>query len=416
MNRFAWSMALRSLRYNIGQTFLTMGIVTISVTLMIGLSTLMQGIQQRITTVITESMPHISILPEERHPQAAWQIPAMQKAGRLYIGESFKLAQQKRKIEDWQEWEARLRVFDPQVTASAPVVSEQAILFRGAQPHAVAVTGVYPESFNKVVEINDKIIAGRFFGLTTGQIAIGEGIANDLSVKLGDKIRLVNTEGASMTFLVVGVFSTGNRRVDLTTVYVPLRDAQSLFGLATAISALYLKIKDIYQARDLAVRLRHRVPFDVRSWMEDNQGFLNAMSSQNMTTNIILLLTTIAAGFGIASILIMSVVSKLRELGILKAMGATRAQIISVFTLQGLIISFLGACIGTGFGIGLAYFLNSFRTRAATGQMIQMFSVELRPSVILGAFSIAMLVGFLAALYPAARAARVNPIDVIRGA
>jgi lipoprotein-releasing system permease protein len=418
MNRFAWSMALRSLRHNIGQTLLTMGIVMISVTLIIGLSTMMEGMQSRITTTITESMPHITILPEERIPQAAWQIPALQKKGEptLYIGKSFRMSNQIRKLENWNTWEQRFASFDPLVRAVVPVVSEQAILFRGALPTAVSITGVVPEEYDKVIQIQDKLIGGKFFGLNTGQIVIGIGVADDLSVQIGDKVRLVNANSESVTFTVAGIFATGARMRDRSSAYIPLRDAQSLFGLSTAISAFYIKLGEIYQAKRLAVRLRQRVPFEVRSWMEDNENFLTAMQSQNVTTNIILLLTTIAAGLGIASILIMSVVSKMRELGILKAMGATRAQIIGVFTLQGLIISFLGACMGTGVGMGLAHYLTSFKRRDSLGRLVSIFSVEVKPSVILAAFFIAMVVGLLAALYPAWRASRVNPIEVIRGA
>lgn len=418
MNRFAWSMALRSLRHNIGQTLLTMGIVMISVTLIIGLSTMMEGMQSRITTTITESMPHITILPEERIPQAAWQIPALQKKGEptLYIGKSFRMSNQIRKLENWNTWEQRFASFDPLVRAVVPVVSEQAILFRGALPTAVSITGVVPEEYDKVIQIQDKLIGGKFFGLNTGQIVIGIGVADDLSVQIGDKVRLVNANSESVTFTVAGIFATGARMRDRSSAYIPLRDAQSLFGLSTAISAFYIKIGEIYQAKRLAVRLRQRVPFEVRSWMEDNENFLTAMQSQNVTTNIILLLTTIAAGLGIASILIMSVVSKMRELGILKAMGATRAQIIGVFTLQGVIISFLGACMGTAVGMGLANYLTSFKRRDTLGRLVSVFSVEVKPSVILTAFLIAMVVGLLAALYPAWRASRVNPIEVIRGA
>ncbi len=418
MNRFAWSMALRSLRHNIGQTLLTMGIVMISVTLIIGLSTMMEGMQSRITTTITESMPHITILPEERIPQAAWQIPALQKKGAptLYIGKSFRMSNQIRKLENWNTWEQRFASFDPLVRAVVPVVSEQAILFRGALPTAVSITGVVPEEYDKVIQIQDKLIGGKFFGLNTGQIVIGIGVADDLSVQIGDKVRLVNANSESVTFTVAGIFATGARMRDRSSAYIPLRDAQSLFGLSTAISAFYIKLGEIYQAKRLAVRLRQRVPFEVRSWMEDNENFLTAMQSQNVTTNIILLLTTIAAGLGIASILIMSVVSKMRELGILKAMGATRAQIIGVFTLQGVIISFLGACMGTGVGMGLAHYLTSFKRRDSLGRLVSIFSVEVKPSVILAAFLIAMVVGLLAALYPAWRASRVNPIEVIRGA
>jgi lipoprotein-releasing system permease protein len=151
--------------------------------------------------------------------------------------------------------------------------------------------------------------------------------------------------------------------------------------------------------------------------MRDNKPILTAMQSQETTFNLILLLTTIAAGFAIASILIMAVVSKFKELGILKAMGATRMQIVSIFTLQGALLSFLGGLVGTGLSILFIKFLHTFESRDEAGFASKTFSiVEINVTIIFVAIGIAVLVGFLAALYPAWRAAKVNPIEVIRGA
>jgi lipoprotein-releasing system permease protein len=109
------------------------------------------------------------------------------------------------------------------------------------------------------------------------------------------------------------------------------------------------------------------------------------------------------------------VVSKFRELGILKAMGATRLQILGVFTIQGTLLAAVGGIGGAVLGIALCLHLGSIRTTAsATGRLVQLFPMDLTPAVILQALAIAVGVGFFASLYPAWRAARVDAIEVIR--
>lgn len=416
-NRFAWSMAIRHLRHNVGQTLLTMAIVAVSVILLILLSTLTHGIQGTITNAVTESLAHISIQPNEYTPTAAWKLPSKQKGGKLYVGTLYQTDQQTRKIDDWTRWVPRLRKMDPNIIGVSPTVESQAILFRGSQPRSVSITGVNPREHNKVIELQSKLIQGKYFGMSTGQIVIGKMMADELGLKLGDKLRMVASEGNTASYTLVGLFRTGNRMMDRRMAFVPLRDAQSLFGMGTSVNKISLKLKRIFEANQLADTIAARVPYDIHSWMRDSKGILTAMKSQETTFNLILLLTTIAAGFAIASILIMAVVSKFKELGILKAMGASRMQIISIFTLQGVLLSLLGSLAGTGLSVLFIKYLHTFESRDDAGYTAKTFSiVEINPSIILMAIGIAMLVGFLAALYPAWRAAKVDPIEVIRGA
>ena len=204
--------------------------------------------------------------------------------------------------------------------------------------------------------------------------------------------------------------------MDKQTVFLPIRDAQSLFQLGNAVTSISIKLKDVFEANNLADRLKYRIPYEVNSWMRDNSRLLSAMESQGQTTLLILIMTTIAAGFAIASILIMAVVSKLKELGILKAMGATRKQIIAIFTIQGTLLSALGAILGSIGGIALTRFLFTIQSRDESGRLNRMFSIELEYSVVLLAIGIAIFIGWIAALYPAWKASRIDPIEVIRGA
>ncbi|MHB1309595.1 MAG: ABC transporter permease [Limisphaerales bacterium] len=149
--------------------------------------------------------------------------------------------------------------------------------------------------------------------------------------------------------------------------------------------------------------------------MRENQSVLSGLRAQTQSVNLILGCTIVAAGLGIASILIMSVLGRQREIGILKAMGATARQITTVFALQGLLLALLGGLIGAGLGSALSHWLKTIKTSAsATGRLVEVFPMALTPRLLATALITALVVGLLAAIYPAWRAARVNAIEVIR--
>lgn len=412
LDYFAWSVAVRNLRSNIGQNLLTMGVVAINVTLIIFLSALIGGLQRRLINNVTGAIPHITVRTPEKTPLALWDLPAFSRPEIAYAGEAIKLQVQERKIEDWQVWMNRLPSYDTSILALSPVIERQGIAVRGSQRMAVAVAGVVPEQHNAVVDIQTKLVRGRFFGLNAGEVAVGYKLAEDFAVRLGDKIRLINSFGQTATYTISGIFDTGFKAVDSSTAFITLRDAQSLFRLGNAVTVIGLKLKDIFAAEELARRLRQQVPYEVTSWMQDNQSLLSGLRAQSQSSNLILIFTTIASGFGIASIMIMAVVSKFREIGILKAMGARRRQIIGIFAIQGILLAILGGIIGTGIGLGLCLFLRGLRMSENTAEL---FPVEITPQTVVIALAVATLVGFVAALYPAWRASRINAIEVIRG-
>ena len=414
---FAWSIAVRHLRYGILQTLLTLGVVAISVTLIIFLASLIRGLQIRLIDTVTGSIPQIVISQGQREPITPWQIPGADDDEQLYRGRIPTLEQQRRTIEDWRMWVDRLEDFDPRVTAVSPIASGQGILARGQNRASVLITGVIPERQNRVVDIQSNLQEGRFLGLLPGEVAIGYTIADDLGLELGDVVRITSAENVSDSFTVRGIFRTGYPVVDASTAYVPLGDAQSLLELQRAVTSIGVKLNDVFAANDIARRMRLQVPYDVESWMEENQALLSALQNQTQTTTLILLFTTIAASFGIASILITSVTSKLREIGILKAIGATQKQILGIFTLESTLMATLGGLLGVGLGVGLS--IASYRYRLAAAppdRRADVFPIDLSPGLVLGAFAAAIVVGFVASLYPAWRAAKVNAIEVIRGA
>lgn len=413
---FTRSVALRHLRYSVGQSLLTVGVVAISVLLIVYLHTTISGTQQRIVRSTTGALPHITIEPPERTPVAAWDIPGVAGPEVLYIGEVVNLPRALARIEDWKMWLPYLDRADPQITAVSPIASGQAFLFRGSRQQSVGVLGIMPERHNGIVEIEANLLpGGRFLRMSSGDLVLGARLASDFGLKLRDKVRLVGPSGLSMNFTVAGIFATGLGRIDDGQVLMTLRDGQSLLQLGGSISSFGLKLRNLYVADDVARREATRLPFKVRSWVEDNPQLFGTLRAQGLTRDLILLMSTIASGFGIASILVMVVTSKYREIGILKAMGATPQEVKWIFVLEGLMLAVIGCLVGVPLGVAVLELLGNLKSVGPGGRVEQVFQLEIDPLLIVAACVIAITTGAIASYFPARRAAQVDPMQVIRG-
>jgi len=412
---FTLSVALRHLRFGVGQSLLTIGVVAISVLLIIYLQTVIGGLQTRLIRNTTGAIPHVTLEPAERAPIGAWRLPQADP-GVLYVGETVNLPKAQAKIEDWRIWVEAFDKPEAGFTAVSPVVSGTAFMFRGARRQSVRVQGVIPARHNKVVDIESNLESGRFVELVSGEVAMGRKLARDFGLKMRDKLRLVGPQGQTLSVTVGGIYDTGFGQVDDGVLFMTQRDGQSLLALGTAVSLIGLRVPDIYDAELRAKDLEGRVPFKVRSWIGDNPNLFRNLTSQSQTSNLILVMAVIAAGFGIASILIMSVTGKFREIGILKAMGATPQEIQTIFVVEGFLLAVLGCVAGVPLAIVLLEGLANVRSIGPDGRATPVFDIEILPSVLLGASAIAVLTGAIAAWFPARQAGSVDPMQVIRGA
>jgi lipoprotein-releasing system permease protein len=153
----------------------------------------------------------------------------------------------------------------------------------------------------------------------------------------------------------------------------------------------------------------------VRSWIGDNPNVFRTLAAQDQTIDMVLVSTIIAAGFGIASILIMSVTGKYREIGILKAMGATPGEIQTIFVVEGFLLAVLGCGVGIPAGIAILEALRNVRAPGPGGRLTEVFLIQIDPWLLAGAAAVAVTVGVVAAFFPARRAGGVDPMQVIRG-
>ena len=399
---FVWLVCLRYLREGRMQTVLILAGVTGGVAVIIFLTTLISQLQASIIDRTLGSQAHIVLKP----PQAV-------NAQSFKPGETAALvqprAQRLRSIDQW-EAHARLAEQTPGVVAVSPIVSGAGFALRADASQPIVVLGVDAVRYQRIVKMEKYVRLGRF-DVGGNQTVIGIDLAKDLGVTLGDKIRLVTVDNRDDWLTVVGIFDIGNRDLNRRWVFTSLKMAQSLLNLPGGITQIDLRIFNLFDAEKMALQLQARTGLTADSWMQTNAQLLTALKSQSVSNNLIRFFVTVIVGVGIASVLVVSVVQKQKEIGILRAMGATPRSVMTIFLLQGGLYGLVGSAMGSGLAYGLILFFSTM-TRNADGTSL--LSPEMDPAVILQAGALAMTIGLLAAALPARRAARLDPVVAIR--
>jgi lipoprotein-releasing system permease protein len=274
----------------------------------------------------------------------------------------------------------------------------------------VVLQGVQPDAYRRVVKMDDYMTRGRFDVSGSGAL-IGTDLAQDLGVSVGDKLRVTSASGRSETLDITGLFDMGNRDLNRRWVFVTLKLGQTLLDLPGGVSNLDLTVKDLFSANQVAAALRAQTALTVDSWMETNSGLLNALSNQTVSNNLIRSFVVIIVALGISSVLVVSVVQKQREIGILRAMGAGRRRIMTVFLLQGGLVGLVGSVLGSALAFSLLVVFSRVFKSPDGGSL---FSAQLDPMLVLLASVVACGVGLAAAAIPARSAARMDPVQAIR--
>ena len=408
MNPFALFesiVAFRFMREGLTQTLLIISGVALGGGVIIFMSALLAGLQANIIRRTLNFQAPIQIMAPD---QVARPLRGQEPAAVAALVQP--RSQQLRSLDQWQKVRANVeRMRD--VIGAAPVVTGPGFAQRGEATRSVSIIGIEPESYFKVIALPEKIVAGRD-DLGPIDIVIGTELAKDLGAVVGDKLVLATASGAHATLTVIGIFDFGNKGVNERNVYVALRTAQNLLDLAGGATSIDVKVRDPFAAETTAQAIRESGDLRVDSWIVTNAQFFSAMAAQILANTLIRVFVGITVALGIASVLVVSVVQKSKEIGILRAMGTARAQVLRVFLIQG---GFMGL-VGSLFGSLLAWiFLLLWRGVARNPDGTPLFVVVIEPWLFAVACLAATLVGVLAAVVPARRAARLDPAVAIRG-
>jgi lipoprotein-releasing system permease protein len=408
--RFETTLALRHLITGGGQTVLTIGAVATGVIVIVFLTALIFGIRARLTEMLTEQIPHVTVRVKDLEPVPLSELSDLQSA--MSSTRIEKQAPQLKFIDDWQHVVDVIRTI-PNVRVALPAVQGQGFASRGANPIGVAITGADPEEQDEVSPVTPNLIAGKYIGLASDAVVIDYELAKDLSVSVGDRIRVSSSMGNNESMTVAGIYSAGRGRGG---AFVTLRTGQSLFGVGNSVNVILVKVDELFGADKVADKIENMLPYEARSWSREFPSFVSSLNVQTASAYLISAFSLIASSFAIASVLIVSVLRKAKQIGILKSIGATRAQIQTVFTLEGLGIALAGAFCGGVIGTLIVYLISlPLQSVARPGHPPdQLFPVRILPIYIFGAMISAILATVIASWFPARQAAKMNPIDVMR--
>ena len=321
------------------------------------------------------------------------------------------------------------------VEAATPFIYTQIMLRSSSRVSGAVLRGIDPESAGGVIKVLEKSALLNIEKIhprddTTGSvpgIILGKELARNLGVGMGDAVYLISSRGmispmgylpAMKRFQVAGLFESGMYEYDGSLAYIHLSDAQKILHMEDSITGIEVRVNDIYNARRIADKIVAAIgfPYWAKDWMQMNYNLFSALKLEKTVMFIILALIVLVAAFNIASTLIMMVMGKTRDIAILKAMGAMDGSIRKIFIFKGMIIGSVGTTLGVCLGFIMCKLLEKYKFIELPGDVYYISTLPVRLEA-LDVFIIAaaaMVICFVATLYPARQASKLNPVEAIR--
>ena len=336
-------------------------------------------------------------------------------------------------IPDWRFLVAHAEK-QPHVVGAAPFTQVQGMLTSQGQVAGIVISGIEPNFEKKVSIIQNHMTSGSLDGLVDGEfgIVLGQSMADNLGLQLGDKVTLVLPEATASPagvvprfkrFTIVGIFSVG-AEVDSSFGYIALNDAAKLLRQPDGAQGVRLKLDDLFVAREVSNDFAAELPnnFYASDWTQTQGNLFNAIQMEKAMVSLLLFLIVLVAAFNIVSSLVMVVTDKKSDIAILRTLGASPKTITRIFMVQGIVIGAFGTLSGALLGIGAALGISPFMSWINTVFGLNLFDAyfvnylpsQLRWQDVVLVVGVSLTLSFLATIYPARRAARIQPAEALR--
>jgi lipoprotein-releasing system permease protein len=319
---------------------------------------------------------------------------------------------------DYASLAARIKEI-PQVASISPYVQGQVLVKEEDKFFAVGLKGIDPEQEVQVTKIKEYMTSGDLGGLTKNTIVIGKELALALGLAVGSPLTVYSPAGKKYDLTIAGIFSSGMYEYDMNLVYASLKTSQEILGVGDSLSAIAVKLNNLYAADKVKQELTGRIGYQyiIKTWVDANKNFFAALQLEKFTMFVILTLIILVASFNIASTLIVMVVDKTKDIGVLKTVGMSARSIRKIFMGVGFLIGMVGTCWGALGGIGMCLLLKKYQFIKLPADIYYIdrlpVDIVVWPDMVL-IIAAAMAITLISTIYPASKAAGLKPVEALR--
>ena len=397
---YSFKIAFRYLTANRAQTALLMLGVAVGVFVFVFMSALIGGLAVLLVNRTVGNVAHITVEPADRDPVSLYG------SGPSTLVALIKSNQQRAVLQSSAAFLPILAA-TPHVKTVAEEILGSGFLTRGEAVAPVAVTGIEPDQVSAIANIAGNLTAGST-DLTISTILVGAGLATKLGLRVGQNVTLRSDRNVEQTMTVGGIFSLGVAGLDDAAAFISIRAARILYQLPEGISRFEVKLDDLQLSPDVAVAIAAATGLKTTPWTAKNKELLDGLVAQARSGTLIKGFALITIVIGVASALLLSTYRRRPEIGIMRAIGASRRFVVTVFVIQGALIGLFGGLLGAGLGYLL---LTPFPLPELTGG--GGLPIDIRQGAYGTAILLTLLGAVLASIWPASAAARVDPVEVI---
>ncbi len=384
--------------------------VTVGIGIFIFMNSLMKGFDRYSTESLFKTVPHLRIYREDAMSAPIAQVADDSLQAAVILNP--KITNKSKKIVNPQELMTRVKAL-PYVTAVTPDVAVNVFYNNGQAQVPGRVSGVDIKEEDAMFNLTASMLEGDIKAIATRQdgIALGEGIVKKLNVRVGDNITVSSAVGVAKNLKVIGIFKTGITSIDKTKAYVNIAMAQQLMRQGPSyITDIFVNVTDANKAKTYIDEIRSATGYDVEDWETANSSAMAANRIRRVMAFSISMSILLVAGFGIYNILNMTIMQKMNDIAILKAMGFSGWDVTKIFMMQALLIGVIGVMMGWGLGALIVTLLS----KVYVGGDIGYFPIRFEPYYFGLATLFGLIVTSLAGFFPARKAANVDPVAIFR--
>jgi lipoprotein-releasing system permease protein len=385
--KLSFSIALRFLKSNIGQTIIIILGIGIGVSVQIFIGSLIGGLQKGLVETTIGNSSQITITSTAENKQ----------------------------ISDYSSLIDKTKKADDRIEKISPVFDSAAFFEKDGESQSLLVRGFDLQKAEGVYKISEYIVEGK---LPSGEkeVLLGTALKEKYKIKVGDTINLITPDKKTVSCKILGFFDLKVAQINNNWCITTLDTTQKIFDVKDVVTAIEIQVlaDEVFLADEISEKVISNIndkSLKVDNWKVQNEQLLSGLQGQSISSLMIQVFVMISVILGIASVLAITVMQKSKQIGILKAMGIKNSLASYIFLFEGLILGVFGAIVGVLFGLGLAYSFTTFAVNADGTPVVALYIDNLFIAL---SSVIAILACIVASLIPARRSSKLSPIDIIR--